>query len=78
MGKKDFICGSCKRAFVSEDAARQHIIDGHKNSKTGIYQLIGFQQGRDYDDEPSMADRAVNASLDRAMGVFTDDEWLLP
>ncbi len=79
MGHKDFICGSCKRAFASEDATRQHIIDGHKNGgNIGIYQRIGVQHGRDFDDEPSFADRAVDAEIARSMGLHTDDDWLLP
>lgn len=79
MSKKDFICGSCKRAFASEQAVRDHIRDGHpKGGRIGIYQCIGVANSRDHDDDPSLAELAIEAEIDRAMGISNDDDWLLP
>lgn len=30
------------------------------------------------DDDESFADRAIQAEIDRACGIPTDDDWLLP
>ena len=79
MAAKNFICGRCKRSFVSEQAVRDHITDAHKRGgNIGIFQRIDAHNGREFDDEPSMAERAVDAAIDLAMGNHTDDEWLLP
>lgn len=75
---KPFLCGACKRSFANELAIRDHIGSAHRNARNvGIYERIGFANISDEDDE-SMADRAVQASIDAAMGIHSDDAWLLP
>jgi len=79
MKAKPFMCGACKRSFAHEQAARDHIRDGHRHGgRVGIYQRVGYEGRNNDDDEPSMADRAVQASIDAAMGIHSDDAWLLP
>lgn len=77
--RKSWMCGACKAGFGSELAVRQHISDAHsKVGAVGIYQRVGEHRGRDFDDEPSFAERAIEASIAVAAGEYTDDGWLLP
>lgn len=84
MGKKahksmPWMCGACKKGFGSEAAATDHAIHAHPSaSGIGIYRCHKRVDGVDYDDSPSLADLAVNAIIDRHMGVPNDDDWLIP
>jgi hypothetical protein len=46
----------------------------HLGEKPSLLQ----KKADDCDDDESFADRAVQAELDIAMGIHTDDEWMLP
>lgn len=72
---KPFLCGACKRNFSSERAIRDHIRDAHPTSGARIFKAIEMVPGQD--DEPSFADRAIEAQIALASGQPTDDAWLL-
>jgi hypothetical protein len=78
MTAKPFMCGACHKRFAIETAVRDHILSVHRSAgSVGIFHQIGTAGGRDHDASPSMADLAVQASIDRAMGIPNDDDWLL-
>lgn len=78
MAHKPFLCGACKKSYATEQAIRDHINSAHpKAGNVGIYQRISSHSGPRYDDEPSMAERAIDAQIARACGEHTDDAWLL-
>ena len=69
-------CSRCLKRFQKKKSAEAHIRQVHGGK--GEVRQWAYKHGCD-DDEPSMADRAVQAELDRAMGVENPDiEWLLP
>lgn len=73
---KSFQCSRCSKGFSTESAAEMHIKDKHKG--VGEPKKTKRQQSIESDDE-SMADRSVQAQLDKAMGIYNfDQEWLLP
>ena len=69
-------CPKCGKSFKGGiNPARQHFAATHD----GVWTDPVKRKPRDDDDEPSMADRAVQAEIDRACGIPNDDiEWLLP
>ncbi len=73
----EFMCGRCGKKFDSETAVRNHAKDTHvrKGGATDVFRrfdTVGEPE------EESFADRAIQAQLDIAMGLPTDDDWLLP
>jgi hypothetical protein len=69
-------CSRCKKRFRLKKSAEAHIRQLHGGA--GEILLYVYRHKAD-DDEPSMADRAVQAEIDRACGIPNDDiEWLLP
>jgi hypothetical protein len=62
-------CPNCTRTFRQPNDVVNHI-----NSKHGGRRREQFRD----DDEPSFADRAVEASIAVACGLPTDDDLLLP
>ena len=70
-----FLCGVCKQGFNSKKACKDHINAKHQGKKVRIFGIIDHVDLRD--DEPSFADRAVEAEIALAMGEHTDDAWLL-
>ena len=71
---KPFRCNKCSKGFNSTEAAAMHITDKHK----GNAKILKSQKSLPDDDEPSYADRAIEAQLAIACGEHTDDAWLLP
>lgn len=71
----NFMCGKCHQFFNSENAVRDHAKARHIQQVIRIYQAIASIDL--YNDEPSLASRTIEAELDQAMGLETDDEWLL-
>jgi predicted nucleic acid-binding Zn-ribbon protein len=65
-------CTACGRQFEGVSAHRQH--NAAKHGGNASFVLLAD----DCDDDESFADRAIQAELDRSMGIPTDDEWLLP
>lgn len=77
-GQLMFMCGKCKNFFANEQAVTNHANAKHVGLRVGIYSRQHFIDLREDDDEPSMADRQIDAMLAVAMGEHTDDDWLLP
>jgi hypothetical protein len=79
MGKKNknlpFMCGCCKQFFVKKQAVHDHAISQHKGHLVSIYEKVSQIDMRD--NQPSFADRAVEAEIARNCGLPTDDLWLL-
>lgn len=80
--KKDYLCTACGRRFTTGRGGNAHCTDKHEGGGVILFKpkqrspKPGPGQG---DDEPSYADRAVEAEWDRAAGIPNDDiEWLLP
>ncbi|NTG61802.1 hypothetical protein G6L45_16095 [Agrobacterium rhizogenes] len=71
-----FLCGKCKNFFANEPAISSHINAKHTGHRVSVYQAVKAIDLRE-DNEPSFADRAIEASLAIAMGEPTDDAWLL-
>jgi hypothetical protein len=68
---KPWKCSRCGKKYANPDSVRAHIY--HKHRDIGEPQRVPPD-----DDEPSFADRARQAEIDRAMGIPNDDDWLLP
>lgn len=64
-------CPNCKRGFKDNSAVYQHIVAKHGGKGKAAF-------AKPDDDDESFADRAIQASIDRASGVPNDDDWLLP
>ena len=80
MSKKrngQFLCGMCKAHFNKLDGARHHVSDKHAGNRVVIYKSCEIIDPIE-DDDDSFADRAIAASIARAMGERTDDGWLIP
>lgn len=71
--KMRFQCSRCKDKFKTEQGAKMHIAKHHR--KKGGEVIV--MPPRPADDDESFADRAIAAHLDRAMGIPTDDGWLI-
>jgi hypothetical protein len=69
-----FQCSRCKNKFKTEQGAKAHIANHHRK-KGG--EVVALPSRPDDDDDESFADRAIAAHLDRAMGIPTDDGWLI-
>lgn len=71
-GKGPWMCNRCFKRFPDPKPARDHIRNAHKTGGEPV-------RVPKRECEESMADRAVDAAIDRAMGVYNpDQEWLLP
>ena len=69
-------CSRCLKRFRTKKSAEDHIRQLHGGSGKVLPYVYKHRADA---DEPSMADRAVQAELDRAMGIGNDDiDWLLP
>lgn len=66
-----FGCSLCGKNFRSPQAALHHGRDKHNQTVTAV-------RREEPKREESFASRAIDAALYRAMGLPTDDEWLLP
>jgi hypothetical protein len=69
MSLKTIKCPHCDRKFAENSAVYTHI-----KAKHGGKGKAAFLP----DDDESFADRAIQATIDRAMGIPADDDWLLP
>lgn len=70
---KQFVCPLCGRQFRAAAAVSQHHGDKHPD-RPSAEPMIRPRR----DDEPSMADLAVEAEIARAMGERSEHDWLLP
>lgn len=73
MKDKPFLCGGCHRTFATHQGLRDHARAAHRKPVV-LYQRMGNTYP---EQEESMAQRAVDAALDIAMGEPTDDAWLV-
>jgi hypothetical protein len=64
-------CPHCGKRLSGDAGVRAHIIAKHGGKGKGAFKPDG-------DDDESFADRAIQAEIDRACGIPTDDDWLLP
>lgn len=72
---KPFRCSRCSKGFTTEKGTLEHIKTKHPSG--GNVQKTQREQKNEEADE-SMADRAIQAQLDKAMGVYNfDQEWLI-
>lgn len=70
-----FQCSRCSKKFKTEQGTKAHIADHHRK-KGG--EVIALPPRPADDGEESFADRAIDAHLDRAMGIYnSDSEWLI-
>lgn len=69
-----FQCSRCKDKFKTEQGAKAHIAKRH--SKRGGEVIV--MPDKPQEEYESFADRAIDAHLDRAMGVYNPDaDWLI-
>ena len=70
-----FQCSRCTKKFKTEQGTKAHIADHHRKKGAEVIALPPYKP--DGDDE-SFADRAIDAHLDRAMGIYNpDSDWLI-
>jgi hypothetical protein len=78
-GRGPWRCNRCLKKFADPAPVRQHIQHVHKGVGEPERVPKSAKRLREEAEGPSMADRAIDAELDRAMGVYNPDaEWLLP
>lgn len=71
---KPFKCNRCGKKFGSKLAVNHHVTKKHHYGAAEKIKPRPFEP-----EDESMADRAVQAEIDRACGIENDDiEWLLP
>lgn len=69
-------CSLCKRKKATREAVADHIRAYHKKPAEPV--KVAPHPATEADDE-SYANRAIDAALDRAMGIHNpDQDWLLP
>ncbi len=64
-------CPHCGKRLRGDAGVHTHIKAKHPNKSRK-------QFAPQSDDDESFADRAIQAEIDRACGIPTDDDWLLP
>ena len=72
-GKRDgnYLCGRCHKRFGDEQALRNHATQGHKGKGADMFVMFSTTIEP---DEPSFADRVVEAQMDAAMGLPVDED----
>lgn len=78
MTDKPFMCGACHKRFTTIGGARDHAEKRHRSAGAMIFQAVQRVAGQGRDDEPSMADLAVEATIARLSGERSENDWLLP
>lgn len=72
---RPFLCGACKRQFSTRTGVVDHIRATHRRvPRVTIFEAVETMAD---DDEPSIADRHVDALVAKACGDPVDDDWLL-
>lgn len=73
---KAWQCSKCGKRWAGPKGIAMHVRDKHGGN--GKAERIPKSERRQREArEPSMADLAVQAQIDRAMGVPNSDDWLL-
>ncbi len=74
MGNDHLRCRHCGKLFADPNAVYQH----HKKKHRGLKLNSDIRNAMQRDKHESIADRAVYAALDHAMGIHNDDyDWLI-
>ena len=76
-GKGPWMCSACNKRFPDPQPARAHIQGVHDGNGEAVRVPKSERRIRE-DADPSFADLAIQAEIDRAMGIPNDDDWLLP
>lgn len=77
-GKGPWMCSRCQKRWHDPNGGLQmHIRDVHGGDGKAVRVPKSERRQRE-DAEPSMAELAIAAQIDRAMGIKNDDDWLLP
>lgn len=76
-GTGPWMCSACGKRWSDPKAIPMHIRDKHAGDGKAVRVPKSERRLRE-EREPSMADLAIQAQLDRAMGLPNDDDWLLP
>lgn len=63
-------CPHCGKKLADKNGVFLHLKAKHGGKGAGAF--------KPDDDDESFADRAVQAEIDRACGIPSDDDWLLP
>ena len=71
---KALACPSCGRQFRTTEAWSQHVAAKHR-TKPPVEPRV---RPRRDDGEETMAERAIEATIARASGMPSEDDWLLP
>ncbi len=82
MAYKGYRCGVCKRRFIDSRAANAHMSAKHEGGGVVTfeeYKRKPAPRPSVHDEDESFADRAVQAEIDKACGIYNpDQDWLLP
>lgn len=71
---KPWMCSTCSKRFHDPKPILMHVRDAHKGEGKPIRVPKSERRQRE-DNEPSIAQRAIDAQLNRAMGLPVDDEF---
>ncbi len=73
-GPMKFQCSRCQDKFRTEQGTQMHIANRHKKRGGEVLPYTPPP----HDESESFADRAIDAHLDRAMGIYNPDaDWLI-
>lgn len=76
VAQKHWMCSKCQKRFSDPRSIPHHARDTHAGDGKAVRVPKSERRQRE-DREPSMADLAIQAQIDRAMGIPNDDDWLL-
>lgn len=76
VAQKHWMCSKCQKRFADPRGIPMHVKDKHGGDGKAVRVPKSERRQRE-DREPSMADLAIQAQIDRAMGIKNDDDWLL-
>lgn len=71
---KPWMCSKCQKRFNDPTPIRMHIRDVHDGDGKPVRVPKSERRQRE-DAEPSIAQRAIDAQQNRAMGLPVDDEF---
>lgn len=76
VAQKHWMCSTCSKRFADPRSIPNHVKDAHGGDGQAVRVPKSERRQRE-EREQSMADLAVQAQIDRAMGIPNDDDWLL-
>lgn len=76
VAQKHWMCSKCQKRFADPRSIPHHVRDAHGGE--GEARRVPKSERRQREGrEQSMADLAIQAQMDMAMGIRNDDDWLL-